>query len=487
MKLLKDILYKVSILEVMGNTGVALDSIQFDSRKVTGFSLFVAVRGTQSDGHEYISQAIAGGACAVLCEELPEQKLEKVTYIKVEDSAEALGRVAANFYDNPSEKLKLIGITGTNGKTTTVTLLFDLFRGLGYKVGLLSTVVNRIGKDVIEATHTTPDPIQLQQLLQQMVDAKVTHCFMEVSSHAIHQKRIAGATFDVAAFTNITHDHLDYHKTFNEYIAAKKAFFDTLPRTAHALYNGDDVHGEVMVQNTKAKTHSFAVKSMADFRARIIENQFNGLHLMLDGNDLYSKLVGGFNAYNLLTAYAIALLLEEDKLSILTAISNLNPVAGRFQYTRTEKNVVAIIDYAHTPDALKNVLKTIQEVRTGNEKVITVVGCGGDRDKTKRPLMASVACDFADKVILTSDNPRTENPDLIIADMKTGVEGQHFKKTLAITDRREAIRTAVTLAEPGDILLVAGKGHEKYQEINGERFPFDDFEIVTNTLQLFEK
>lgn len=487
MKLLKDILYKVRIKEVQGNTGIALDTITFDSRQVSGFTLFVAIRGTQSDGHDYIEQAIQSGAVAVICDEFPVEQKEQVTYVKVEDTAEALGRVAANFYENPSEKLKLIGVTGTNGKTTTVTLLFNLFRGLGYKVGMLSTVVNRIGKEVIDATHTTPDPLQLQRLLAQMVEEKVTHCFMEVSSHAIHQKRIAGAAFDVAVFTNITHDHLDYHETFNEYIAAKKAFFDKLSSSSQALYNSDDVHGEIMVQNCRAQHHSFAVKSMADFRARIIENQFNGLHLMLDGNDVYSKLVGGFNAYNLLAAYSTALLLEEDKLAVLTALSNLDPVSGRFQYMRTEKNVVAIVDYAHTPDALKNVLKTIQEVRTGNEKVITLVGCGGDRDKAKRPLMAGVACEYSDKVILTSDNPRSEDPEDIIEDMRKGVGGQHFKKTLAITDRREAIRTGVTLAEPGDILLIAGKGHEKYQEINGEKLPFDDFQIVNETLQMFEK
>lgn len=487
MKLLKDLLYKCAITEVVGNTGVAVESVQSDSRKVTGFTLFVAIKGTQVDGHQYIAKAIASGACAVVCEELPADILPKVTYVKVPDAAAALGRIAANYYEDPSQKLKMVGITGTNGKTTTVTLLYQLFRSLNYKVGLISTVVNKIGREEIPSTHTTPDALQLNQLLRRMVDAGVTHCFMEVSSHAIHQKRVAAVEYDVAVFTNITHDHLDYHKTFNDYIGAKKALFDGLSSTAHALYNADDVHGEIMVQNCKASKHSFAIRSMADYRARIIENQFSGLHLMLDGNDLYSKLVGGFNAYNLLTAYGVALLLGEDKLSILTAVSNLDPVAGRFQYRRTEKNVVAIVDYAHTPDALKNVLKTIQEVRSGNEKVITLIGCGGDRDASKRPIMAGVACEYSDKVILTSDNPRSEEPDAIIEDMKKGVQGQHFKKTLAIADRREAIRTAVTLAEPNDIILIAGKGHETYQEIKGVKHDFDDFVIVNETLELFEK
>lgn len=483
MKLLKDILYRAGMQEVQGDLNMAVESIHQDSRQVVAFSLFAAVRGTQVDGHDYISTAIEKGAMAIICEEFPTELKSGVTYVRVADSGEAIGRIASNFYDNPSAQLKLVGITGTNGKTTSVTLLFDLFRSLGYKCGLISTVVNRIGKEELDATHTTPDPISLQRLFAQMVEAKVTHCFMEVSSHAIHQRRIAGAEFDVAVFTNITHDHLDYHGTFDEYIKAKKLFFGTLSPQAHALYNIDDAHGQVMVQNCSAHKHGYAVRSMAEFRARIIENQFDGLHLLLDGNDLYCKLVGGFNAYNILSAYATAVLLGEDKLSILTTLSGLNPAQGRFQYQKGPRSIIAIVDYAHTPDALENVLKTIQEIRTGNEKVITVVGCGGDRDKTKRPVMAAVSCEFADRVILTSDNPRSEDPDSIIQDMKSGVEGQHYKKTLAIVDRKEAIRTACTLAEPGDIILVAGKGHEKYQEIAGERFPFDDFEIVGETLK----
>jgi UDP-N-acetylmuramoyl-L-alanyl-D-glutamate--2,6-diaminopimelate ligase len=377
-------------------------------------------------------------------------------------------------------------VTGTNGKTTTVTLLYKLFINLGYKCGLISTVVNRIGHKSLDATHTTPDAIALQKLFRDMVDAGVSHCFMEVSSHAVQQRRIAGTSFDIAVFSNITHDHLDYHGTFDNYIKAKKLFFDKLSADSIALINHDDPHGEVMVQNTKAKVSFYAIRSMADFRARIIENHFQGLHVLLDGNDLYSKLVGGFNAYNLLAVYASAVLMGEDKLSVLTSLSQLDSVEGRFQYMRTNQGITAIVDYAHTPDALKNVLKTIQEVRTGNEKVITVVGCGGDRDRTKRPIMAAVACEFADQVILTSDNPRSEDPAAIIEEMKQGVEGQHFKKTLSIVDRKEAIRTACTMAAPGDILLIAGKGHEKYQEVAGVKHPFDDFQILGETLKTLE-
>ncbi|NND95427.1 MAG: UDP-N-acetylmuramoyl-L-alanyl-D-glutamate--2,6-diaminopimelate ligase [Flavobacteriales bacterium] len=486
MKLLKDILYRAGIQEVHGDLNMAIESVHMDSRKVLAFSLFVAIKGSKVDGHEYMDLAIEKGATAIICEELPSVIKKGITYVRVLDSAAALGHIASNFYDDPSSKLNLIGITGTNGKTTSATLLFDLFKSLGYKCGLISTVVNRIGREEIAATHTTPDPIALQKLFSQMVEKKITHCFMEVSSHAIHQRRIEGARFDVAVFTNITHDHLDYHGTFDNYIKAKKLFFDRLSSDAHALYNLDDPHGDIMVQNCDAHLHTYAIRSMAEFRARIIENQFNGLHLMLDGNDLYSKLVGGFNAYNILTAYATAVLLGEDKLSILTAISGLDPVAGRFQYLLGPKNITAIVDYAHTPDALKNVLRTIQEIRTGNEKVITVVGCGGDRDKAKRPVMARVSCEFSDKVILTSDNPRGEDPNQILADMQMGVEGQHYKKTLSIVDRREAIRTACSLAESGDILLIAGKGHEKYQEIAGKKLPFDDYEIVGETLKTLE-
>lgn len=486
MRLLKDILYRAGIEEVHGPLNIAIESVHMDSREVKAFSLFVAVKGVTVDGHEFIPRALESGALAIVCEQLPEERKEGVTYVRVTDSSSAVGHIAANFFDNPSESFKLVGITGTNGKTTTVTLLYDLFRSLGKKTGLVSTVVNRIGKEEIPATHTTPDPISLQALFSQMRDAGVRYCFMEVSSHAIHQQRIAGSAFDVAVFTNITHDHLDYHGTFDEYIKAKKLFFDKLSADADALYNLDDAHGDIMVQNCKARKASFAIRSMADYRARIIENQFEGLHLMLDGNDLYSKLVGGFNAYNILTAYSVAMCLGMDKLEVLTAVSDLEPVSGRFQYIKGVRGIIAIVDYAHTPDALKNVLKTIQEVRTGNEKVITVVGTGGDRDTAKRPVMAAVACEYSDRVVLTSDNPRSEDPARIIEDMKKGVEGQHFKKTLSIVDRREAIRTAVSLAESGDIILIAGKGHETYQEVNGVRHPFDDREVVRETFNEME-
>ena len=486
MKLLKDILYRTGMEEVSGPMNLAVENIHMDSRQVTAFSLFVAVKGVQVDGHEYIGTAIEKGALAVVCEVLPDERKPGVTYVRVKDTSEALGQIASNFYDNPSSRLKLIGVTGTNGKTTTVSLLYKLFVNLGYKCGLISTVVNRIGHKSLDATHTTPDAISLQKLFREMLDAGVTHCFMEVSSHAIHQRRIAGTSFDIAIFSNITHDHLDYHGTFDEYIKAKKLFFDKLSVESIALVNQDDPHGGIMVQNTKAKAYFYAIRGMADFRARIIENHFQGLHILLDGNDLYSKLVGGFNAYNLLAVYSAAVLLGEDKLSVLTSLSQLDSVVGRFQHMRTNQGITAIVDYAHTPDALKNVLRTIQEVRTGNEKVITVIGCGGDRDRAKRPIMAAVACEFADQVILTSDNPRSEDPTAIIEDMKKGVEGQHYKKTLSIVDRREAIRTACTMAAPGDILLIAGKGHEKYQEVAGVKHPFDDFQILGETLKTLE-
>jgi UDP-N-acetylmuramoyl-L-alanyl-D-glutamate--2,6-diaminopimelate ligase len=483
MKLLKDLLYRAGMEEVIGDLNLAIESIHMDSREVKAFSLFAAVKGSQVDGHDFISAAIEKGAMAIVCESIPHAQRTGVTYVRVKNAALAIGIIASNYYEQPSDKLKLVGVTGTNGKTTTVSLLFDLFKSLGYKCGLISTVLNRIGKEELPSTHTTPNPIALQALFREMVDAKVSHCFMEVSSHAIHQHRIAGANFDVAVFSNISHDHLDYHGSFDEYIKAKKMFFDGLNTEAKALYNKDDVHGEVMVQNCRAEIQSYAIRSMADFRARIIENHFDGLHLMLDGNDLYTKLVGGFNAYNILACYATAVQLGEDKLSILTSISGLSPVIGRFQYLHGPRKITAIVDYAHTPDALKNVLKTIEDIRTGNERVITVVGCGGDRDKTKRPVMAAVACEFSDKIILTSDNPRSEAPEAIIADMEAGVEGQHYKKTLSIVNRKEAIRTACTIAEPGDIILIAGKGHEKYQEVMGERSPFDDYAILGDTFK----
>lgn len=487
MKLLKDVLYKAGIIEVVGSTNIAITALSFDSRKIEKDSLFIAVKGTQSDGHKYITETINKGAIAILCEEIPNEINEKATYVKVSNSALALGIIASNFYDNPSEKIKLVGVTGTNGKTTTVTLLFNLFKKLGYKTGLLSTVKNQINNEIIPSTHTTPDAIQLNYLLNQMIEKGCTHCFMEVSSHAVVQNRIAGIKFTGAIFTNITHDHLDYHKTFDEYIKAKKKFFDDLSADAFALINRDDANGEVMLQNTKAKKNTFSLRSMADFKCKIIENQFSGLHLNIDNQEVWSKLIGNFNAYNLLAVYATAVLLKEDKTNVLTTISTLSSVEGRFQYLRNNNGVIGIVDYAHTPDALLNVLKTINDIRTGNEQVITVVGCGGDRDAAKRPIMAKIACDMSNRVILTSDNPRSENPDTIIKEMQQGVDAVNYKKTVSITDRSEAIKMACSYANEGDIILIAGKGHEKYQEINGVKHPFDDMEILQQNLKLFEK
>ena len=487
MKLLKDILYKAGLIEVVGSTNVAIMSITFDSRKIEKDSLFVAVKGTLSDGHKYIDDTISKGAIAILCEEIPQNINEKITYIKVKDTTVALGIIAGNFYDNPSETIKLVGVTGTNGKTTTVTLLFNLFKKLGYKVGLLSTVKNQINNDVIPATHTTPDAIQLNALLRQMVDKGCTHCFMEVSSHAVVQNRISGIHFVGGVFSNITHDHLDYHKTFGEYIKAKKRFFDQLGSDAFALTNKDDANGEVMLQNTKATRKTYSLRSMADFKCKVVENQFSGLLLNIDNNEVWTKLIGSFNAYNLLAVYATAILLKEDKTNVLTTLSSLSSVEGRFQYVRTDNGIIGIVDYAHTPDALVNVLKTIADIRTGNEQVITVVGCGGDRDSAKRPVMAKIACDLSNKVILTSDNPRSEDPETIIKEMQAGVDAVNNKKTISITDRREAIKTACSYAKQGDIVLVAGKGHEKYQEIKGVKHDFDDMLVLQENLKLFEK
>ncbi|MEW6469793.1 MAG: UDP-N-acetylmuramoyl-L-alanyl-D-glutamate--2,6-diaminopimelate ligase [Bacteroidota bacterium] len=487
MKLLKDILYKANLLDVAGTTNVAITSITCDSRRVEKDALFVAVRGTQADGHQYIQSAIDAGAIAIVCEDVPETRLDRITYVRVKDASFALGIIASNFYDNPSGKIKLVGVTGTNGKTTTVTLLFNLFRSLGYNTGLLSTVKNQIGNTVIPSTHTTPDAVALNRLLAQMVEKGCTHCFMEVSSHAVVQNRIAGIRFTGAVFTNITHDHLDYHKTFEEYIKAKKGLFDQLSAEAFALVNKDDPNGELMLQNTRALKKTFALKSPADFKCRIIENQFSGMQLHIDGSELWTRLIGSFNAYNVLGVYATAMLLREDKMNILTTLSMMNPVEGRFQYIRTDSGITGIVDYAHTPDALLNVLRTIHDIRTGNEKVITLIGCGGDRDAKKRPLMARIACDHSDQVIITSDNPRSEEPEQIIRDMEKGVEKQHAKKVLAITDRKEAIKTACSIARAGDIILLAGKGHETYQEIRGVKHPFDDMEILKATLKLFDK
>ena len=481
MKNLKDILYGVSIVEVVGDTSVELTGIAFDSRKVTTSYCYVAQVGTQVDGHNFITKTIDSGAVAVLCEKMPSSFVAGVTYVMVKDSREALGIMASNFFDNPSAKLKLVGVTGTNGKTTSVTLLHELFGKLGHHVGLISTVVNKIGEEEIKSTHTTPDAIQMNELLQSMVLAGCEFCFMEVSSHAVAQHRIAGITFVGGAFTNITHEHLDFHKTFKEYIKAKQGFFNLLPKSAFSLSNKDDKNGGVMLQESSAKKHYYALKTQADFKTKVIESNFDGLSLKIDGQEFWSPFIGYFNAYNLTTVYGVAMLLEQDKIEVLIALSTLKAVAGRFQHLKIA-GITGIVDYAHSPDALENVLKTIKDIRTGNEEVITVVGCGGDRDRTKRPLMAAIACKLSDRVILTSDNPRTENPDAIIEEMKTGVDAASRRKVLAITNRKEAIRTATSLAKANDILLVAGKGHENYQEINGERFHFDDLEILIEAL-----
>ncbi|HTA82779.1 MAG TPA: UDP-N-acetylmuramoyl-L-alanyl-D-glutamate--2,6-diaminopimelate ligase, partial [Bacteroidia bacterium] len=471
MKKLKDILYKVALVEVAGSTDVAISSVQFDSRKVKDGALFIAVKGLTTDGHKFIDQTIEQGAVAILCEEMPATKLNSVTYVRVRNTSEALAIIAANFYDHPSAKLKLVGITGTNGKTTTATLLFKLFRKLGCKVGLLSTVRNQINDKEFSAAYTTPDSLELNRMLSEIVAAGCTHCFMEVSSHAIVQNRIAGISFVGGVFTNITHDHLDFHKTFDAYIKAKKKFFDELPATSFALVNKDDANGMVMLQNTKANKKTFALKSQADYKCKIIENTLAGLVLTIDGREIWTKMIGAFNAYNLLGIYATAVLLGEEKEEVLKVLSALEPVEGRFQYAKAPNGTIGVVDYAHTPDALENVLSTLQEVRAANEKIITVVGCGGDRDKAKRPVMASIACGKSDKVILTSDNPRSEEPAEIIHQMEKGVDVLGKKKTVSIVDRREAIKAACQMAQKGDIILLAGKGHEKYQEIKGVKHP----------------
>jgi len=483
-KLLSDILYKVKLEEIIGSTHVAISSIVFDSRKVKKDSLFVATKGAADDGHIYIQKAIESGAIAIVCEEIPKDKNDQITYVKVTDSTYALGVMACNYFDNPSEKLKLVGITGTNGKTTTVTLLFNLFKSLGYSVGLLSTVQNKINNTVIPSTHTTPDAITLNELLFKMEEQGCEFVFMEVSSHAIVQNRIAGINFTGALFSNITHDHLDYHKTFDEYIKAKKQFFNLLPSTAFALTNRDDKNGMVMLQNTKANKYTYALKNIADYKCKIIESHLNGLLLNIDNHEVWVKLIGTFNAYNILSVYATAILLKQDITSVLTALSNLNSVEGRFQYVKSPNGVIGIIDYAHTPDALKNVLETVKEIRSGSEQVITLVGCGGDRDSAKRPIMAAIACEYSNKVILTSDNPRTEDPEEILNQMQAGVNPVDIKKVLRITDRREAIKIACSFSSKGDIILIAGKGHEKYQEIKGVKHDFDDLEILKETIKI---
>jgi len=487
MNVLKDILYKVTLNAVVGSTGIDIEKIQFDSRQISNNDVFVAIKGVISDGHDYITKAIEYGAIAIVCEELPDQLNEEITYVEVANSNQALAFMAANFYEHPSQNLKLVGVTGTNGKTTVSSLLYQLFKKAGYKVGLLSTVKIMVDNKEYKTTHTTPDSLSINKYLKLMNDEGVEYCFMEASSHGIHQSRIEGLSFAGGIFTNLSHDHLDYHKSFAAYRNVKKTFFDLLPKTAFALSNIDDKNGLVMLQNTQAKKFTYALKNYADYRAQILENDFSGLLLKLNDNELWTKLIGDFNAYNILAIYGTAELLGLENNEILRLISELENVSGRFQYFISEDRITAIVDYAHTPDALKNVLGTINSIRTKNEELITVVGCGGDRDKTKRPKMAHIASALSTKVIFTSDNPRSEDPDAIIADMEKGVEPQNFKKTLSITDRKQAIKTACQMATSKDIILVAGKGHETYQEIKGQRFDFDDYKTVQELLKQLQK
>ena len=482
MKTLSEILYKAGTVKIAGNTHISVSEIQFDSRKVRQGDVFVAVRGTQSDGHQFIAKAIESGARAVVCEEMPEQFTDGVTYAQVKDSSYALGVIAGNYFDNPSAELILIGVTGTNGKTTIATLLYQLFTYLGYGCGLLSTIRNIIMDEEIPSTHTTPDPIRLNMLLRKLADSGGQYCFMEVSSHAVAQNRIAGLVFAGGIFTNLTHDHLDYHKTFRDYLLAKKKFFDDLPQEAFALINKDDKNGMVMVQNTKASVQTYALKSPADFKCRILENLLEGLQLSINNQETYCRLTGEFNAYNLTAIFGAASLLKQSAEDILTYLSSVPPVEGRFETIHGDQGITAIVDYAHTPDALKNVLNTITEIRTRNEKLITVVGAGGDRDRTKRPLMAAICAEKSDLVILTADNPRSEEPETIIEEMKAGVTADARKRVIIIVNRLEAIKTACHLAKSGDIILVAGKGHEKYQEIKGIKYPFDDKKILEEIL-----
>ncbi len=483
---LKEIAIATEVKSWIGNQEVTIHSLVADSRKAVQGTAFVAVKGTRVDGHSFLNQVIEQG-CAVVVVETKYDLPAHVTQLVVADTALALGELAHAFYGYPSRQIELVGITGTNGKTTTTTLLHHLYTKLGYKVGLLSTVVNLIGEEAIPSTHTTPDPISLNALLADMVAQGCSYCFMEVSSHAVSQHRIAGLEFKGAAFTNITHDHLDYHGTFKAYIEAKKAFFDGLPKSSFALVNTDDRNGMVMVQNTKAQVSTFALKTAADYKVKVLENSFNGLLLTINGTELWTRLIGDFNAYNLGLVYGVSQLLGSDRTEVLTVLSQLESVDGRFQFTQTKSGITAIVDYAHTPDALENVLKTIENIRTRNEQVITVVGCGGDRDALKRPEMAKIACDFSNRVILTSDNPRTEDPQAILEQMEAGVEAHQTQKVLSILDRKQAIKTAVSMASPGDIILVAGKGHEKYQEINGVKHPFDDYALVKEFLETMNK
>ncbi|HLW13908.1 MAG TPA: UDP-N-acetylmuramoyl-L-alanyl-D-glutamate--2,6-diaminopimelate ligase [Flavobacteriaceae bacterium] len=487
MKLIKDILYKVAIEKVTGSTELVINNLVFDSREASLNDAYVAIRGTHADGHDYIQQAAYAGALLIVCEEMPEQIINGITYVQVKDSKEALAIIAANYYENPSRSLQLVGVTGTNGKTTISTLLYQLYLQAGYKAGLISTIEIKVNKTSYPTELTTPDPIVINKYLAKMVNEGVQYCFMEVSSHGIAQKRVAGLQFAGALFTNLSHDHLDYHQTFAAYRDTKKEFFDTLSDNAFALTNLDEKNGAFMLQNTKAVKHTYALKTAADFKAKILENHFEGLQIRIDENEVWSKLVGSFNAYNLLAIYATAILLQMEKVEALKHISLLTSVEGRFQYFISEKDCVVIVDYAHTPDALENVLHTIADIRTGNEEVFTVVGCGGDRDPTKRPLMAKIAAENSNKVILTSDNPRTEDPAEIIKEMEEGVPAEKYARVSTNTDRKQAIKSALQMAKPKDIILIAGKGHEKYQEINGHKYPFDDMAIAKELTTLLNK
>ena len=486
MKKLKDILVGFDFEVTQGDCDMPVKGLHFDSRLVTGGDVFFAIPGVLVDGHDYIQGAIDQGCRCVILEKPVDYSQDDMTFVLVKDGSIALAAMASAFFDHPSRKIDLVGITGTNGKTTTATLLHDLYSSIGHKCGLISTVTNKVADRSIKSTHTTPNPVSLNSLLNEMVNEGCTHCFMEVSSHAVVQNRIHGVQFKGGVFTNISHDHLDYHKTFDAYIKAKKKFFDDLSRDAFALVNIDDKNGSVMLQNTLAQKYNFALKTPADFKAKIIENDISGLILNMDGKEFYSRLIGRFNAYNLLTVFATATLLGEDKLTILSALSNLSSVDGRFQYVKGQKGPTAIVDYAHTPDALENVLSTINSIKKKNAKLYTVVGCGGDRDVSKRPIMASIAARLSDQLILTSDNPRNENPDLILEDMRKGLDEVERDMALSISDRREAIKLAIKLASSLDIVLLAGKGHEKYQEIKGVRYDFDDYQIASEFLNQIE-
>ncbi|MBC7586826.1 MAG: UDP-N-acetylmuramoyl-L-alanyl-D-glutamate--2,6-diaminopimelate ligase [Chitinophagaceae bacterium] len=484
---LQDILYKVHLKEVHGSTDLDVADIQIDSRKLSKGSVFVAIKGEKTDGHKFFSKAIELGASVIVCESLPKQFVDGITYIQVNSTNEAVAYMAHNFFAEPSQKVKLVGITGTNGKTTIATVLFKLFTQLGYKCGLISTVQNQIGEEIIPSTHTTPDAVSLNELLNKMVHANCSHVFMEVSSHAIQQHRTTGLHFMGGIFSNITHDHLDYHKTFDEYIKVKKKFFDELPSTAFAISNADDKRGTVMLQNTHAKKYYYSLKTVAEFKGKILDNALTGLQMLVNNKEVHFRLIGEFNAYNLLAVYGAAVCLGEKIEDVLTHLSMLSGAEGRFDYIISNQLIIGIVDYAHTPDALENVLTTIKKLRKGHEQIITVVGCGGDRDKTKRPIMAQAACDLSDKVILTSDNPRTEDAALILKDMEDGLNTAAKRKYLSIADRKEAIKTAVSLAKEEDIILIAGKGHEKYQDINGIKYPFDDKEILKEMFQMLGK